>query len=310
MDGILIKNNKQGHRVIRLHYTADPDKNPGKAGKNWFDRESRKYLGGTMDLKWRREMEIDFSAGSGELVFPTFLDLEKKLVVEPFVVPSTWAFYAGMDWGTRNPTAFHVFAIDPEDKVYCVWELYATGMSVKAVAEAIRSCPYYPQLEWVACDPAMFSMTVAKKDGFTSIVEMLSDSNIVGQYTIDKLMPAHNRSDQSMIELMKGIFVEEEPRFKIFSSCPFIINEYRNLKRPEARGVVNDTEKILDKDNHAWDASKYFFLSHPVAASVKTLVKKDTIEYINKISAIAEENAGHSGASVQEEFNKIYGMDI
>ncbi len=310
MDGILIKKNKQGHTVIRLHYTADPDKNPGKAGKEWFDQESRKYIGGVTDLKWRREMEIDFSAGSGELVFPSFMELENEIVVEPFAPSPTWAYYAGLDWGTRNPTSFHVYAIDPDGNVYCVWELYGAGMTVKTVAEGIKTCPFYASLEWIACDPTMFSTTVIKKDGFTSIIEMLSDSESVGQYTIDKLMPAHNRSDESMINLMQQMFATRPIKFKIFNTCPFIINEYRNLKRPERKGFVNETEKIVDKDNHAWDDSKYFFLSHPVGYGQQTFIKRDTIEYINKITQMAEMAARNKGTSVQEEFNYLYGQDI
>ena len=251
IEGLMKKKNKQGQTVLRLHYTADPDKNPTtEKGKIWFEREAKKYLEGVNDLKWRREMEIDFSAGSGELVFPWFLEKEKDLVFSPHELDDTWTFYAGLDWGTRNPTVFEVFAESPKGIIVAVWELYVERMPIKELAKNIKACPFYKKLQWIAGDPTLWSETVAKQDGFTSIAEMLQDNVITQGNVIDKLMPAHKRSDETAIVVVNQLI--QDKRLFYFSECSCLINEMRNLKYPERKEYQNETEKIMDKDNHCY----------------------------------------------------------
>lgn len=310
--GILLKRNRQGHRVIRLHYSADPAKNPDtEQGRKWFEAETAKYLGGVNDLKWRQEMEIDFSAGSGELVFPEFAEREHEMyTIDGLVLPDGTLFYAGFDWGTRNPTAFIVFAHLPDNRTYAIWEYYASRQTVKEVAEAIHECPFYSRLEWIASDPTIWSNNVAKKDGFTSIAEMMLDPEIVGRFIIDRLMPAHGRSDETMINTLRNLWNSPQPSFKIFKSCVNLRQELKSLKYPDRREKINEVEKILDKNNHAFDATKYFFLSHP---QHKQLVKKipfGTGVYLNAAASLAEKTSIETGEPVQDVFNRIYGEDI
>lgn len=312
MEGFLLKRNKQGHRVIRLHYSADPDKNPStEKGKSWFETESRKYIGGTSDLKWRREMEIDFSAGSGELVFPWFLEAEPQLCIDPVPMRAEgWSFYGGLDWGTRNPAVLEVFAESPDGVFVNVWELFVERITVREFARKIKECPFYQHLQWIACDPTIFNETVARKDGFTSIASMMNDVSEVGEYCIDKLMAAHGRSDEDGIIRFKNLTLEEPCRMRFFKTCSNMIREVRNLKYPEQKGNQNQSEKILDKDNHCWDAWKYFVLSHPTASKPVEEIKYGTIDYYNRVSDLAAMMARSSGRSIQEEFNEIYGQRI
>lgn len=304
--GLRKEKNSSGHPVFFLHYSADPAKN-----EDWANKEATKYVdGGRNSIRWRGEMEMDFEAGSGELVFSTFSAREHEICIDPFKLDETYVLYGGMDWGTRNPTSFHVYAESLDKKFYAVWEYYAERQPPMAVAEAIRACPYYDRLQWIAADPAMFSLNVAKKDGFTSISEMLMDEDTVGVNTIDKLIPAHSRSDETMINVMKNAWAKDKPDFYFFKNCPKLITEIRNLKHPEYRGQTNPTEKIIDKNNHAWDDMKYFRLSHPFAAVVEEKPKFGTVAYLNEISDLAQRAAERSGRSVQEEFNNLWGLDL
>jgi len=71
MKGISRRRTKLGFNILRLHYTADPDKDPAtQVGKVWYN-EARK---GMSAARWAQEFEIDYGALSGQLVFPEWDD--------------------------------------------------------------------------------------------------------------------------------------------------------------------------------------------------------------------------------------------
>ena len=298
----VLTRNAQGHRVIRLHYSADPEKNAA-----WVEKDSAKIPGGTSSLMGRREMEIDFSAGSGELVFPEFYDMEEDIVCDPFRLDDTYNFYGGFDWGVRNPTSFHVYAEAQDGTCYSVFEYYDIGQTVQVVAQAIRECPYYDRLQWIAADPSIWTENQLRKDGFTSVAAMMNDEDEVGKHIVDKLMPAHDRSDVAGVTKFKSMWGQRPLKFRIFRNCVNQISEFKNLKYPERRERTNETEKLLDKNNHSWDDAKYFVLSHPIGQVMEDKPKFGTIRYLNSITETAVEMAKVSGRTVQEEFNELYG---
>lgn len=304
--GLSKKTNSSGHTVLSLHYSADPSKDAA-----WVEKEAQRYVdGGRNSIRWRGEMEMDFDAGSGELVFTTFSAREKDILIDPFPVDETFLLYAGLDWGTRNPVAFNVFAEGVDKQFYCIWEYHAERQPLFEVARAIRECPFYSRLQWIAGDPSMWNATVANKGGFTSIAEMMTDPEMVGANIVDKLMPAHARSDETGINVTKNMWASDRPQFQIFKSCPSIIGELRNLKYPDRTGFKNDSEKIVDKNNHHWDAWKYFRLSHPFAPKIEEKPKFGTVAYLNEVTELATSLAQQRGTSVQEEFNDIWGMNL
>jgi hypothetical protein len=59
------QNPKNKFHILAVHYTADPDKDPDRNGKEWYEAERlSKPL-----AKWRKEYEIDFTTKSGSLIF-------------------------------------------------------------------------------------------------------------------------------------------------------------------------------------------------------------------------------------------------
>lgn len=310
MDGLDFKRNSQGHRIARLHYTADPEKNPATpAGQKWFEDTSNKYLGGVSSLQWRQEYEIDFAAGSGELVFPSFLQDKGHYVVDPFELDESYVLFGCMDWGTRagNYTALHVGAVAPGGRKFIVWEHRLERQPPLIVAQAWHSCPFYDRLQVIWCDPSMFNETTPTKTGFTSVSEMMANDEVCGDFTVDKLAPAHQRSDETAINMYRNMWIKNPPELQIFRTCPGYIGELCNLKHPERREIVNETEKIVDKDNHSWDAVKYFLLSHPYWTLQTKRPAFGTVGYLNEITEMAEQAAKSKGTTTQQEFNDLWG---
>jgi len=313
--GLEVKKTPQGLTVARLHYSADPAKDPDTiAGAFWRENALLGYIGGLSSLGWRREMEIDWGAGIGELLFPGFIAREGDLLCDPFPLPDTAAFYAGLDWGNRNVVAFHVYAVLPENEIVVCWEYYRPGKDVNVYTvtkEISETCPYFSKLIWTAADPSMWKEDQQRESTVdkTSIAAMLSQE-VKPEHRFITLMPAHGRSDVAAIERTKVLLFQGPTKVKILKTCPNWIIEFRNLRYPQANSLSNGTEKILDKDNHAWDDWKYFLLSHPIGKIHEEKPVFGTIGYLNAISAKTADIAASTGESSTSIFNDMYGRGL
>ena len=105
--GVKLTKNSSGHQVLWLHYSADPAKDPAtSAGKRWVDAEKKRIMADINPQKWRAEYEMDFNAGVGDLVFPTLMRDKPKLTFDTIKLDDSFVYYGGLDWGTKNNTAF------------------------------------------------------------------------------------------------------------------------------------------------------------------------------------------------------------
>ena len=103
----------EGIKMVRIHYSADPAKNPDTpGGAAWLKTELQGYQGEN-DPRWRKEMMIDFDAHGGQLLFPYLLEYQSQIFVQPYEVQGL-RLIAGLDYGTRNPSAFEVLAQEQE----------------------------------------------------------------------------------------------------------------------------------------------------------------------------------------------------
>jgi hypothetical protein len=250
-------------------------------------------------------MEIDYGAGGGELVFKSFPDLESQIVVDPYDIPITSNLYGGLDWGLTNPCSFHVYEYTLDGLWTAVWEWYQRDVpSIEAACQAIRMCPYYDRIEWIACDPMMYKEDQYLQTGKTSIASLFVQQD--AGLRIDKLMPAHYRSDILMIEHVRSMWNKSPVQFRMSRLCPNLIAEYRELKFQMVREGVNNAEKLVDKNNHAWDDSKYARLSHPSYQRVEERYKVGTMGAYNQALETAEQIAADTDRDLQEVFYDIY----
>jgi len=176
----------EGIRIIRVHYTADPTKDPDtKDGAKWLKREMQGYRGKT-DPRWRKEMEIDFDAHGGQLLFPYLLENELRIFIKPYST-SGMRMVAGLDYGTRNPSAFEVMSVDYDGNIQVVWEYYEppkkpnetdeqfrSRKGYKALSAAIKSCPYFSPGLVIYADPSLWNKTQEGNDpqGLKSMADL------------------------------------------------------------------------------------------------------------------------------------------
>ena len=279
-DGISKYWSKAGFAVMRIHYSADPEKDPANStGAEWLERELRGYPGGSASSSWRQEMEIDWDAAGGDLVFPDFEPYRNKITVDPFEVPESWFLFGSYDYGQRNASSYHVHALDYDGNVWTVWEFYSTAFGYLQQARIIRSNPFWKRLQCNISDPQIFDKNQQQTSigGDSNVLKSVAD--LFAEIPPDPLepdgidgpiyfVPGKHGGDLTVAEWVKGNLWRdlktEMPRWRIFRSCPFLIWELGKLRYADWSAMAQETknlrEEVVSKDNHAWDDMKYFLL--------------------------------------------------
>ena len=245
--------------VLETHYTADPHKDPEREGAAWFAEAQKGYIGGVESPGWKTEMEIDYNAGGGDPVFPFAVPGSPIFIdgFEPSKIMETHRFYAGYDYGARNPSAFIVWSVDADGKAYAVWEVYEPCLDIGEHVAKIKRCPYWDRIEYVMCDPSITAKNQQTASGVRSLSEQFAE---YGFY----ISPGRRGADVPAAHLFLSRYWEnpQEPKAFITKACPNLWKEVRDLRwaKHVSAGVAqrkNDPERIRDKDNHAWDATAY-----------------------------------------------------
>ena len=265
-------------KVISLHWTLHPHKDEA-----WYEKEKSRRN----PREVAQELDIDYEASGSERVFTlrTNKILRNNVVIDPFEVPSSWSFRAGLDYGTRNKSAFHVFTKDYDNDEYMIWEWRRNmddlkqidnfhGSMVQAIAKMLFECPYGELIDHIRADPNLWVKNQNSADGMTSIIfQLLDEIKLLNEDRIKKGLPPKKffflegaQSDIACIEVVNSLWSNpEKPQYKMFKSCSGAISEYEELlwedwseAQQERRNI---REKIMDRNNHSWDASKYYLMS-------------------------------------------------
>ena len=176
-----------------------------------------------------------------------------KHVVDDFDVPEDWQLVMGWDDGTREPRAVYVCAIDPDQKVWCVWEYYKAGENLVQAAETIRSklkeAGYWGRIYKCVVDPSM-----KREDSQTGInsVEVLEGMGFGFQLGSIEL---GNNDRVEGWRIMKSYMMfkpYEEPLFKVFRSCSNFIRTVPQLiyYQPKSNATSKKEDLNSDSEDH------------------------------------------------------------
>ena len=280
MNGVDKYWSKAGFAVMKIHYSADPEKDPAnEQGAEWLERELQGYPGGAASSSWRQEMEIDWDAAGGDLCFPEFEPYKNKIVVPPFEIPESWLLFGSYDYGQRNASSFHVHAMDYDQNIWTVWEFYSSSFGYLQQARIMRSCPYWKKLQVAICDPQIFDKNQQQtsiggdQNVLKSVAELFAEipedpADPDGPDGPIYFVPGKHGGDLTVAEWVKGNLWHDlknnQPRWRIFQTCPFLVWELGKLRYADWSATAQETknlrEEVVSKDNHAWDDFKYFLL--------------------------------------------------
>lgn len=256
MKGLDIYNTKEGFTVAELHYSADPAKITATGEP--IQELLEGYVGGIHGAAWRKEMEIDFTAYSGQLLCYDLIQQYRAKIVRHYEIKDWYYQYGSLDWGRNNPSAFNVYTVGEGKHVHTSYEIYRNQLSIPELSSLIKMCPYYDNLMWISADPSMWNKTQEEKEGARSLADKFNDEGIV-------LKKGASKSDEfaitELLDRWKRLDLFE-PTFTIGYNCPKQIWEFERLRYKEITTAQiekqNPHETLVDKDNHSWDNFKYF----------------------------------------------------
>jgi len=205
--GCTIRRMKSGQTVMRLHYSAIPDRDPEtEKGADWYRREKKLS---SSEAAWKKEQEIDYLAQGGESVFGPVLGnseyYQQIVISDPNWKPDpTWDVAFGFDHGKTNATALLKAyitreiinaqtgeIISPFDIYFC-GEYYSMRRGKSAeepegwqnnIDENVKMMLQMPDLDrrrYIVADPAIFNEDIAHSTGdYTSITSEYRDAGMV-----------------------------------------------------------------------------------------------------------------------------------
>lgn len=296
-----------GIPVMRLHYSADPEKLPGTAvGDKWLAQAVQGYAGGVNSPRWRKEMEIDYGALMGTMLFPQWAQWSTngQIVVPPFD-PVGYKLYETYDHGWRHPAAFHVHGINPDGFLVTLWEFWGSHVPYQYIARIIKgervtvppcgaSChaharefpgnPYAGQAGVRRADPSMWAMDKPQHDGtMKSMAKLFAKEGV-------HFIPAEKGGDTTIAEWLIGYYWQNpmEPLYRITTACPKLIWELGRQRHKDVSDQVAKNkaqpEELVDKDNDAFDSMKNFLqLFPPRPPGYKAEQRGNTFSWWRKI---------------------------
>lgn len=246
--GCNIRRTLHGQSVMRIHYSAIPERDPDTvAGAAWKKRERATY---SSQAAWNKEQEIDYLAQGGESVFGAILgnpDYYQQIVIsDPMWQPDPqWDVVFGFDHGKTNATAL-VKAyitreivnkrtgeiISPFDIIFA-GEFYSMrrGPSPEEpqgwannIDMNVREMIQMPDIErkrWIVADPSIFPDTVAHGKGdYTSISSEYKDAGWYGMRSYEGIRSDVVYAEWLLSDYWGGIARGKRPRVYIVCRNP------------------------------------------------------------------------------------------
>ena len=262
INGVRTYTTDDGWRVVRLHYSADPD----RATDGWLSAQVVGYEGGFEGRKWKREYEIDFTSWAGEPVYKHF---DPDASVGPTAYDPSLPLWRGWDPGYRHPAVVWV-QYDPKmPQLRLLHELYPTaergvdGLSHPDLIEMVlaETAELFPQAGSKNAEPIEDFIDPAglahKETSEFSAIEQMAQRG---------LWPEQRQVGRKVRVSYLRDYIERGERFKINPHCVLTIEAltggYRYPEEDKGGGRdpdQPDTSKKIQAEPyvHLMDALEY-----------------------------------------------------
>ena len=165
-------------------------------------------------------------------------------VVPSFTPPEDWPRYAGLDFGTRNPFACLLAAVDPtDDTLHILAEHYRAEWTLRQHANAMRQMfEEHGEPELIIADP---------EDKASRLT--LSTEHDLPTVKAKKAV----RAGISSVAERLAPDAEGRPHLVVHDSCRNLIRELEGYVWDTRRSKADQPDRPLKKDDHAMDALRY-----------------------------------------------------
>jgi len=310
------KNAKNKFTVAMLHYSADPNKDPERNGKEWYEKERI----GTPLADWNKEYEIDFSSRAGKLIFGSeFCDFNPAIhFINSFEIEQA-EYLMSLDFGQNNPTSAHIGAWTPDNRLYIIDEYY------KPALPSVSSREMFEQFRYLMSDDLEFRLkSISQKRMAADIafqIKVIDPSTAAKNRTKVKegeeiaysvledfydhgwdFSLANNDVNARITRIREYFQLDSNGKAHLYifkDKCPNLCIEilnYRYKKLTELQEKTrNQPEEPVKKNDHAVDDLGYMIMTRPYNPEEpdkpKTRIQRD-IENLTKPKIFDFDNDG------------------
>ena len=219
----------------------------------------------------------------------------EKHVVAPFSIPLHWNRFGAYDYGFNHPAAFGWFAVNEDGVVFQYRELVQAQLRVDQFAEKVNSFPDTKELQIIPAGLDCWAKKNTITTGTTPTIaeEFLKHGIVLSPAKIDRIQGASQvRNYLAWRDLQSK---SEEPRFKIFETCPISFDALTRMEhdpdRPEDVLKVDAIEGDPMSGDDAYDLVRYALMSRPMLSDPpKINHKPGTPEHAAHFAEKLEEN--------------------
>jgi len=185
-------------------------------------------------------------------------------IVDDFDIPESWQLIMGWDDGSTAPRSVHVYAIDNDQRVWCIWEYYKKDENLEQAAhnikEKLKKDGLWGRIYKLVVDPSM-----KRKNDQTGISSKEMLENMGFGFGVGEVVLGNNNRVEGW-RVMKSYMSHkpyEEPMLKFFKSCPNMIRTIPELIYHKSRSGATSKREDLDttQEDHAADDCRYALMS-------------------------------------------------
>ena len=262
IEGIKEWDTPSGWHILRIHYTANPDKNTPE----WIAKAKRSMP----TDKWEREMEINFSRSEGT---PVFLDFSEALHCKPLQFNPYKPLLRGWDFGRNRPRVV-IAQRDNSDRLCILREISATNVVIQTFApKVIAICN--EEFKAVPVSEGKSSVQIAWEDYADPSGYHLNDKDEKCSIEILNALGIYPQARENSVE--RGISIISYLLLRRSDGTPGLYLDDRYcplLKEAFMGGYVRDVDGKPVKDlvyEDVMDALKYIVLNcFTIAETVPT----------------------------------------
>lgn len=225
---------------------------------------------------FQQEYMADFRKYTG-LVYK---DFQREIhVIDRFDIPDSWTKYAGMDFGSTNPTVWLEIAVDSDENWFIVDEHYEIKSGIDYHAGVINSKLAGKSVAATYGDPsgAQWITEFAQRGIYITPAtkETSTAYNTWVRYKIAKIeeklkvVPGHTVSTFQSVQFQNNNGASGEsgmPGLFVFSNCVNTIREFETYRWKEKSVTqaqdLNEPDVPEKANDHAMDALSYFACSY------------------------------------------------
>lgn len=254
------KNKKNEFCVVAVHYSSDPEK-----------RSDEWYAGACKGLRpdqIERELELNFDSRAGTKAFP-YLERNESLyrLDPPHPIPKHWRIIVGMDYGARNPTSIHWYAVDPSRRFWCFDEFYqplnTLPGGLPSLAKYLLSHPYYARARHIVADPSIFNkgqnVIETKENSGKAWGTLMSVAELLQKEGVHKLQRGNNDRITGITRVHQMFNFRGEKDTKPYAfigrKCVKLWWELNNLiYKLDDKETKNADEDVVKRNDHCFVA--------------------------------------------------------